>query len=155
MKAFVSYSINDKDELVIALLSSKLREKNFSISMSYNTILSNPLNYMTQRMINESNLFIGVITKNSHEVLRVENEWKFARQSGIPNILLLEENMQVNSELLKYNYVVFNRKKPHAAIDEIKRRMLPKNATEDFLPWVLGGAALVAVIGLLSSPSKR
>lgn len=154
MKAFVSYSINDKDELVMALLSAKLREKGFSISMNYD-FSSFVLTPMSQRMINEANLFIGVITKNSNDRERVIKEWDYAKSNNTPNILLLEENMQVDNRLLQGNYVVFNRKNPKNAVDEINRRMLPKNATEEFLPWALGGAALLAVIGLLSSPSSR
>ncbi len=154
MRAFVSYSINDKDELVMALLSAKLREKGFSISMNYD-FSSFVLTPMSQRMINEANLFIGVITKNSNDRERVIKEWDYAKSNNTPNILLLEENMQVDNRLLQGNYVVFSRRNPQSAISQINSRMLPKSSTEEFLPWALGGAALLAVISLLSSSSGR
>lgn len=153
MNAFVSYSLKDKDELVMALLSTKLREKGFSISMTHD-FASSILTPMSQRRINEANLFIGVITKNSNETYRLKDEWDYAKRINTPNLLLIEENILVDERFFNGNYVVFSRNSPQNAIAEINRRMLPKSSTEEFLPWALGGAALLAVIGLLSSSSS-
>lgn len=150
MKAFVSYSLNDKDELVMAILSSKLREKGFSINISHDFYSEKP-NPLTQLMISEATLFVGVITQNSTQLNRVYQEWSYAQKRKIPSILLVEGNIQIDSSIhlaIQNKYIAFDRQNPKASIERID--LLRKTATEEAVPWLLGGAALVAVIGLLS-----
>ena len=84
MKAFVSYSVSDNNEFVLTLLSSKLREKNFIVNTSQN-FYNNILDYNTMNEINETHLFIGLITGFGNERNRVFQEWQY----------VYHQNMQV------------------------------------------------------------
>lgn len=158
MKAFVSYSISDNNEFVLTLLSSKLRERNFIVTTS-NNFYSNVIDYGTMNDIATSQLFIGIITGKGNERKRVLEEWSYAEKRNVPNLLLIEDTVAV-TKTFKGNYVKFNRLRPKAAVDEIHRRMTPtkQNLTknsDDIVPWILGGAALLAIIGLLTSNDKK
>jgi hypothetical protein len=153
MKAFVSYSVTDNNEFILTLLSSKLREKHFIVTTSQN-FYSKIIDYNTMSEIGTSHLFIGVITGKGNERNRVLDEWNYAVQRNVPNLLLIEETVQVHQEF-KGNYIRFNRNRPQTAIDEINRRMTSSQpstskSSDDIVPWILGGAALLAIIGLLS-----
>lgn len=154
MKAFVSYSVSDNNEFILTLLSSKLREKNFNVTTSQN-FYSNIIDYNTMSEIGSSHLFIAVITGSGTERKRVLEEWNYAVQKNIPNLLLIEDTVSVNQNFTG-NYIRFNRTRPQSAINEINRRMTQAKTkksknSEDIVPWVLGGAALLAIIGLLNS----
>jgi len=152
MKAFISYSVNDNNQYIITLLSSKLRQKGFGVTTSQN-FYSQALDYSTQYEIRAAQLFVGVITDSGNERKRVLDEWNYAIQTQTPNLLLIENTVPVH-ENFTGNFVRFNRQHPQAAIQEINRRMQPAKVGKkgnDALPWVLGGAALLAIIGLLSS----
>lgn len=157
MKAFVSYSISDNNEFILTLLSSKLREKHFIITTSQN-FYSSTLDYNTLSEINSSHLFIGVITGTGTERQRVLDEWRYAVQRNVPNLLLIEDTVAIHQQSIG-NHVAFNRHNPQPAIDEINRRMTQPQApsskpSDDIVPWILGGAALLAIIGILTSKSK-
>lgn len=147
--------MNDSDQVIITLLATKLREKNFYVTTSQN-FYSNVLDFTTKNQIDSSHLFIGIITNKGHERKRVIEEWRYAHRTSIPCLLLIEDTIKINSDF-KSNYVKFNRRNPRSAINEINRRMDPanvqhqeRNSNNDVWPWVIGGAALLAVIGLLS-----
>ena len=152
MKAFVSYSLNDKDELVMAILSSKLGEKGFSINVSHDFYSYN-LNAMTQLMISESSLFVGIITQNSIQTERVYREWNYAQQLNIPSILLVEKNMayKMNRYVnIEGRYIEFDRENPNVAIGQIEA-LKSDLKNDETIKWIFGAAALVAVISLLSN----
>jgi hypothetical protein len=158
MKAFVSYSVSDNNEFILTLLSSKLREKKFVINTSQN-FYNNILDYNTMNEINETHLFIGIITGFGNERNRVLEEWRYAVSRNIPNLLLIEDTVPVQ-QTFTGNYIRFNRINPQRAINEINRRMTTPVTTsttknsDDIVPWVLGGAALLAVLALLSGSKK-
>lgn len=156
MKAFVSYSVSDNNEFILTLLSSKLREKLFVVNTSQN-FYSNILDYNTMNDINESHLFIGIITGYGNERNRVLEEWRHATSRNIPNLLLIEDTVPV-LQTFTGNYIRFNRVNPQNAINEINRRMMPTTtatrSSDDIVPWILGGAALLAILALLSSDKK-
>lgn len=150
MKAFVSYSVNAKDELVIVLLASKLRDKKLYITSGNLFYSDHRLDFITQSRIKEANLFLGVITANGQQNANVIQEWKFAIQNRIPNLLLVENNAGI--VLQEGNVVMFDRYNPAPAIEYINNHMLPqKTQIEEAMPWLLGGAALLAAISLLSN----
>lgn len=152
MKAFISYSITDNNEFILTMLSSRLREQNLTISTSQN-FYSNTLDFGTMNEISDSHLFIGLITGTGVERTRVLDEWRYARQRNVPNILLVEDTVPMNQNFTG-NYIRFNRRNPQPAINEINRRMnMPRQASsnsDDIVPWVLGGAALLAILALFS-----
>lgn len=158
MKAFVSYSIGENNDIIVTMLATKLREKKFNISTSQN-FYSPTLDYPTMNEIITSHLFVGIITGTAQEVNRVLAEWNYAVQNNIPNLLLIEDTVPVHQEFTG-NFIRFNRLNPFVAIHEINRRMTPQpviNAqsnNDDIVPWILGGAALLAIIGLLSIKEK-
>lgn len=156
MRAFISYSVNDKEQFVLTLLSSKLRQKGFVLTASQN-FHNEIIDFTTEKQITESHLFIGVITKQGIERRRVLNEWSYAKKRKIPNLLLIEDSINVKEDF-RGNYVRFNRRNPQKAIDLINSKMKRKGPSTkketDILPWILGGAALLAIIGLLSSDNE-
>ena len=157
MKAFISYSVADNNEFIITLLSVKLREKHFVISTSQN-FYSESIDWNTINDIATSMLFIGIITSKGIEKNRVIDEWKYAVNRNVPNLLLMEDSVQLSTQF-NGNYIRFNRLKPQKAIDEINRRMTPQSPTsknsDEILPWILGGAALLAIIGLLTTTAEK
>ena len=153
MKAFISYSINDKDQGIVTLLSNKLRKQGFQIITSQN-FYSNILDYTTKMKIENSQIYFGIITKRGREKKRVIVEWEYAKKVKIPNILLIENNIKINKNFTG-NYVVFDRKEPQNAINEIQRHMngirdLKTSNRDNVWPWIIGGAALLGIIALLS-----
>lgn len=123
MKAFVSYSVTDNNEFILTLLSIKLREKNFNVTTSQN-FYSNTIDYNTMSEIGTSHLFVGIITGSGNEQKRVLDEWNYAVQRSVPNLLLIEDTVPIHQQF-NGNYIKFNRNSPQAAIDEIHRRMTP------------------------------
>ncbi|MDH5382687.1 MAG: toll/interleukin-1 receptor domain-containing protein [Cyclobacteriaceae bacterium] len=149
MKAFISYSLNDHDQYILTLLASELQKKGFVIKQSndFHTEMSS----LTKVNINKAQLFIGIISGTGIEKERVQKEWRLANVANIPSILLIENTVKVSPDF-KFSYIVFDRHNPNYAIEELKRRITQekKNDTSDALAWVLGGAALLAIISLLS-----
>lgn len=153
MKAFISYSVSDNNEYIISSLSYNLRQQNFVVNTSQN-FYSNLLDYGTMNEISESHLFVGVITYGGNEINRVQTEWQYAVSKKIPNLLLIEDNVQVNQNFTG-NFVRFNRNNPQPAIQEINRRMSApqtgvQSKSNEIVPWILGGAALLAILSLFS-----
>lgn len=152
MKVFISYSINDNDQYLLTLLVTKLREKFHIVSTSQN-FYSNVLDYNTQNEIMESHLFLGVLTGQGLEKNRVQDEWRFAQSRNVPTILLIEDSVQVNRNF-NGDYIIFNRYNPQDAIDIINYKMNPpvvkNNSSEEAMGWLLGGAAVLAILALLS-----
>ena len=131
-----------------------MREQNFVVSTGIN-FYNKSLDLNTMSEINNSHLFIGLITGKSTERNRVLEEWHYAVSRNIPNLLLIEDTVPVQ-ENFTGNYLRFNRTNPQQAIDEINKRMLPTQIVQpkdsnDIVPWILGGAALLTIIGLLSN----
>jgi len=156
MKAFISYSVSDNNDLILTLLSSKLREKKFIVTTSQN-FYSKILDFNTKNEIGDSHLFIGLITKGGVERQRVIDEWKYAKLRGVPNILLVEDTVPVRNNF-KGNLVRFNHNNPGPAIYEINKKMRSAQTnssdSDDIVPWILGGAALLAILALLSDGKK-
>ncbi len=148
MKAFLSYSIKDSDQIIITLLSRQLREKDFHVTTSQN-FFSEKLDYTTKNEIDRSNLFIGLVSIATGYGDRVIQEWDYAKSVGTPTILLVENGVEVNPEF-KDSYIRFDRNNPDQAIDEINKKMVQPKNNSSALPWIIGGAIIVGIIQLLS-----
>ncbi len=152
MKAFISYSLNDRDQYILTLLSSELRKKGFSLNQSND--FNREMSSLTKINIKKSQLFIGLITGKGTGKKRVIKEWNLANISNIPSIFLIENTVSVNPDF-KYPYIKFDRYNPEEAIAELNRRTnsMKKKSNQDSnaWAWILGGAALLAVIGSLSN----
>lgn len=152
MRAFLSYSLNDQDQFILTLLSSELRRKNFQITQSND--FNSEMSSLTKVNINKSQLFIGIITGDGYETKRVQKEWRLANIASIPSILLVEDSVPVDPNF-KFPYITFSRNNPHSAVQILNRKMeVMKNKTgQDSNTWalLLGGAAVLAIIGMLSN----
>jgi hypothetical protein len=154
MKAFISYSIVDKEQYLITLLSNKLRRDGYSLVTSTN-LYSNTLDFTTTQQISSSQLFIGIVSYNGLQRDRVLKEWQNAVNTKIPSVLLIEQNLRVEPGADPNTYIRFNRNNPQPAIDEIQRRMSSSKTPDDETTgWVLAGAALLALIALFSGSKK-
>lgn len=151
MKAFISYSLNDKDQYVLTLLSTELRNRGFVIRQSND--FHTEMSALTKVNINQSQLFIGLLSGDGHEIERVQREYRLANTAGVPSIYLIEDTVHINPDF-KLPYIVFNRYNPKFAVDTLKSQMakMKSNTNKDSnaWAWLLGGAALLAVIGLFS-----
>ncbi|MTI38274.1 hypothetical protein [Fulvivirga lutimaris] len=148
MRVFISHSIQDKDEYLLTLLSSELRSKGFSITLSD---FMYPISSFTKININKSQLFIGIVTSDGFDLTRVLKERIHAETAGLPCILLVEDSIkQINPNI---DGIIFNRYNPHDAIHQINQTLtnLQKTKAEsNTWAWVLGGLALVALLNTLS-----
>ncbi len=151
MKAFISYSTNDNDQVIVTLLANNLRKQGFQIVTSSN-FYSNILDYTTKIKIDNSHIFFGIITNHGEEKNRVLAERKYSIETKTPNILLIEDTVNINNNFQE-NYIVFNRYDPNKAVNEIQQRMkvnTKQNEDNNIWPWVIGGTALLGIISLLS-----
>jgi hypothetical protein len=149
MKVFISYSINDKDQFILTLLSSKLIKSGYQINQSID-FKKEKISSLTKINISKSDLFIGIITGNGFEQKRIMSEWRCAQVGKIPAILLVENTVSVN-ENFKFKYIVFDRKNPREAIKLLNLEIQKQDKQKDInaLNWVLGGAAILLVLSLL------
>ncbi|WP_298507464.1 TIR domain-containing protein [uncultured Kordia sp.] len=149
MKAFLSYSIKDSDQIIISLLSTQLREKGFHVLTSQN-FFSEYVDYTTQNEIDRANIFIGIISNASQYPKRVIDEWNLAETSGTPTILLIEKGVNINPDF-KGDYVLFDRRYPNDAIQEINRKMSQSKESSSAWPWIIGGALVLGLVKVFSS----
>ena len=75
----------------------------------------------------------------------------------IPSLLFIEDTVYVSKQLADHpNVLVFNRSKPQIGLNEIKyqiqnaKKFVDIKNDENALGWVLGGAAALTIINLLS-----
>ncbi|HVU53528.1 MAG TPA: hypothetical protein VHD83_00665 [Puia sp.] len=153
MKAFISYSFNEEEQYIATLLSYRLREQGFTLIQSSN---SQVVDATTKYQIFLSQLFVGVVTAGGHQWQRVLQEYDLATQHSIPSVLLIEEGIPIHPQF-SGNYVFFNRANIEEAIEEIRSRMIQRNSkpNNEALGWILGGAAVLGVIALLSNNSRK
>ncbi|MGV9004434.1 hypothetical protein [Flavobacterium sp.] len=155
MRAFLSYSLNDRDQFILTLLAKELSAKGFSINQSNDFNMQ--MSQLTKVNISKSNLFIGLISGKGYEKNRIENEWSVAYNSRIPSILIIENNVPINNGF-NYPYIIFDRNNPHQAISELNRKIneMKKASNDDSnaWAWVLGGAALISLLSLLNKDEK-
>lgn len=151
MRAFLSYSLNDSQQYILTILARKLNESGFYVNTTHSV-------YSVDYEIKKSNLFIGILTKNSTSNNNVIHEWNFAISNRVPSILLVEDNIPINKGLSHPNIIYFNRINPNSAIQKVQNRIkkynppivTQKENSENALAWVLGGVAVIALIKLLS-----
>jgi len=151
MKAFLSYSLNDRDQYILTLLSSELKKRGFIINQSNDFNLE--MSSLTKVNINKSQLFIGLITGEGQEKERVQREWRLANIANISSILIIENTVPISPDF-KFPYILFDRFNPQLAINELNRKTnaIKTNSEQNSngWAWLLGGAAVLAIINLLS-----
>jgi len=150
MIAYVSYSLNDHDQYILTLLARELNAKGMIVKQSSD--FHSNMSSVTKHNIYKSELFIGIISGAGMEKNRVINEYNYAVQCNKPSILLIENTVQLPPGF-RANYILFDRHNPNHAINILKQRTsrAKRKNNSDAAAWVLGGAALLAIIGLLAN----
>lgn len=150
MIAYISYSLNDHDQYILTLLAGELNSKGMIIKQSSD--FHSNMSSVTMHNIHKAELFIGLISGVGMEKNRVINEYNYAIRSKTPSILLIENTVELPPNF-RGNYIVFDRYYPDSAIQQLKHRInnAKRKNNSDAAAWVLGGAALLAIIGLLAN----
>lgn len=151
MKAFLSYSLNDSQQYILTILARILNENGFYVNTP-NSV------YAIDNEIKSSNLFIGILTSSGESNNYVINEWNFSIANKVPSILLIEDSVPVIKTLSHPNIIYFNKFDPNNTIQKVQKRIkeygpqtvVQKESNENALAWILGGAAVIALIKLLS-----
>ncbi|OIQ22188.1 MAG: hypothetical protein BM557_02090 [Flavobacterium sp. MedPE-SWcel] len=156
INVFLSYSLNDQDEYILSLLANELQNKGCSISQSSD--FNEKLSPLTINSINNSQLVIGLVTGKSMERQRVMNEWETALNSKIQTLLIVEDIVPIDSNF-RHPIISFSRNNPELAInkleDEINKMESKKDKGSNAAAWIIGGAAVLGLISLLSGDSKK
>ena len=149
-RAFVSYSIEDRNLHLITLLLEHLRKNDYMISVS---------NHGFTNCIINADIFIGIITQNSCNNKQVVSECQIARKNTIPFVLVVENGVKMPSDA-QGMFIRFDRSNPQEAIDKLFKIKKPvpivpkKKNDDDMVRDVLIGAAVIigiaALIRLLS-----
>lgn len=149
-RAFVSYSIEDRNLHLITLLLEHLRKSDFSVSVS------TQCGDADLRIAN-ADIFIGIITNNSDSIDYVIKEWKTAQRNCVPYVLVVENGVKIEDPE-SLSFIRFNRSNPQEAIDKLFNINKPdantpqkKKDNNDTVSDVLIGVAVVAGIAALIS----
>jgi hypothetical protein len=160
MKVFVSYSFQDSELYIVALLFDQLQQKGFLVESS-DYFYPNQFTNNHYKIIS-SDYFIGIITNNTDSVTGVITEWEVAKNNNKQNILIVEDGVKVeNPHAL--NFIRFNRSSPQIAINQVLMpgRLAPasQHPQENMLENVLAvgtiAIGLAALISLLSGKNKK
>lgn len=143
MRVYVSYSLIDKELYLLTLLVSKLREKGNVVQLSES-------NYLSENFINNSEMFVGIVTNNSDSINNVFNEWLIAEKYNRQRILLIEEGVSVNRNDIEY--IRFNRNNPQLAIQRLfkENEKKPENKKNFVEEIVTAGAVIAGIAALIS-----
>ncbi len=180
MRVFLSYSINDSDLYVIPRLSQYLRANGHLVksSVSLSPVDPDSSQALINSNIKNSNLFIGIITKWGNQHQKVRREFAAAGLLNTPRILLVERG--VEADLKDPNVISFNRDHTdftmnaiHQKIEDANRKLTQyvpdfpvpeyskpithnaKQQQNNAWAWVLGGAALLLALSVLSSDDDK
>ncbi len=139
MKAYISYSLTTSDEFFVTLLSLFLKDENILSVIGQTPSNDKDLSIEVKKQIEESNLFVGLIFNESNSVSSVINEWQYSSSVNIPNLLLIEDGIELN-DIDEKNYIRFNRNSSHKIINEINSRTVKTNPNYTF--WLFVGNPL-------------
>lgn len=149
-RAFVSYSIEDRNLHLITLLLEHLRKNNYEVSVS--TLWGN-----SDLRIANADIFIGIITNKGNSINYVVEEWKTAQRNNILSVLVVENGVKIEDPE-SLSFIRFNRSNPQEAIDKLFNINKPgantpqkKKDNNDTVSDVLIGVAVVAGIAALIS----
>lgn len=146
MRAYVSYSFQDSELYIVTLLFTELRKRGYVVD-TYDFSSGNyddAANYKIQN----SNVFIGIITNDSTSIDEVFDEWEIANANGIPHVLIIENDVHI-TDPSTLKYVRFDRNKPKAAVDRLFE--YGSKSKQSANPDVGKGLAALGVIGALAA----
>ena len=154
-KAFVSYSIEDRNLHLITLLLEHLRKNNYEVSVS--TLWGN-----SDLRIANADIFIGIITNKGDSINYVVEEWKTAQRNNIPSVLVVENGVKIEDPE-SLSFIRFNRSNPQEAIDKLFKINKPaantpqkkKNNSDPVSDALIGVAVVAGIAALISLLSKN
>lgn len=151
-RAFVSYSIEDRNLHLITLLLEHLRKNDYVISVSNQEFNNETIN---------ADVFIGIITKNSSTNKYVVSECQIAHKNNIPFVLVVENGVKMPSDA-QGMFIRFDRSNPQEAIDRLFKikgtpSSITKNKNDDGLVInvLIGTAIIVGIAALISLLSEN
>jgi hypothetical protein len=152
MRVFISYSFQDEELYLLSLLIDKLQKQGHQVRTTDFLIENNRF------YLNNSDLFIGIITVHSDDIQSVLSDCKHAKQLHKKSILLVEKGVYVNEPSM--NIIRFDRKNPAQVINKLlgikpKKQLKRNSILEDGI--VIGGiiVGVAALISLLSEQNKQ
>jgi len=158
MNAYILYSVNSDDIIIVSLIARKLGDKKINTIAGQN-LESSELDESTKYRIKNSDIMIGIITHQGKQKDLVISGCKFAQENKIPYFLLIESRIPVPKDFTG-DFIRFNRNNPVPAIEKIHERIDPKNLkiaemSADFWIWSITGATVSNVINGLSLAGKH
>jgi hypothetical protein len=162
VKAFISYSLDSSEKYILSLISMRLSKEGINIVSNYSnevTGLSLPAN-----QIRACQFFIGIIARKGTKKNKVIDEWKIARASKIPALLLIEDRIKINNngkEVVNPNIIKFNRAKLNEAVETVNSKTIGaykadlNKTNSDAAAWVLGGSVVLLLLGIIASGTTK
>lgn len=156
MRVFISHSFKDNDFMLLSRLGASLVDYGLSVSKSDLTPRSTTGNALTN--INKFNIagakyFIGLVSWLDPESPRLQLEWQFAMNAGMPHLLLVEGH-QVPKALEGFPVILFNRTDNQAAINYIESRLENEKGLEN-IEAVTRRFSLQAALQLMKSIDNK
>jgi hypothetical protein len=151
MKVLITHSIGEEEQFWITRLAWQLREQNITPISGYSLDMVSP------------NFVIGIATTSGNTDIQFLEDYKIAQKKKIPFLLLIEEGCSISDKLLvDNNVIIFDRGNLELAIETAKNRFTiaeqtkfaPLESLKAYWGWLVGGAILLATIGLLLKMTK-
>jgi len=153
-KAYISYSMDDKEMYILSSISKFLSEKDFFIYSSYDNLQTGlQISQAIKQQIAQCDLFIGIASHSGIKSDWVLKEWNIAQELGKTAIFLVEDTINLNPEFMKQNSVIkFNRHYPQQSLIQLQNRIDSAKAekSNNAMNWIIGGLIGIAIIKLLS-----
>lgn len=153
-KAFISYSIDEREMYVISAISKYLSEKGYQVYSGYDVPLAgSQFSQFLSYELSQCDLFIGIASHMGIQSRWVLKEWEQAQNLGKNSIFLVEDTVELNPEFIRHNKVIqFNRAQPQESLRRLESMVEQAKAdrSSNALNWIVGGLIGIAVIKLLT-----
>lgn len=149
-KAYISYSMDDREMYILSSISKFLSEKDYYIYSSYDNYQSG---FQTKQQIAQCDLFIGIASHAGIKSDSVLEEWKIAQELKKTAIFIVDDSVNLSSDFIKQNSVIkFNRHDPQQSLAQLQKIVdgAKTEKSNNAMNWIIGGLIGIAIIKLLS-----
>lgn len=151
-RAYISYSMNDKDLFILTSMTQILRNYDFVVNTAHSIGFGQSIEDTTRFSINNCSLFLGFVTQHGISSQWTIKEWRQSINLGKPSIFLVEEGIDINSDFFGNSTLIyFNRHNPSSAIQTANEFIRKAKSNQNAKNLVVGGLAILAAIKLLSN----